>query len=305
MRHDGRELLRRGANGGRKPENTARHNCGAGDRRVPPIAVLPAAVERSKVGPRKLASGESRLRGRLQGRWAVAGFTTNESGMDHRAQENWSDQKSWWMDLLKWSITLTLGFAVTFFIFDTMSQRRLEIRAVCDAKVSRMQRTVERFRDTSYTYPYAAEEAFIELYRWRDEQPTDPLRHYWGSAHDDLAVSLEEVELLFGDIVDVRARMEHLRKAMLDGFAILDKDLIDPRLDRIAALYRDSRTSLGEEIENRVAPISRIELDGFRSEHAEAADRFRQARNQLLLSLEGALDRPAGDLCGYGAKPGG
>jgi hypothetical protein len=52
-----RELLKRGANGGRKPHKAVLRNLEAGGGRVPVIAALPAALERGKVGLPKPVSG--------------------------------------------------------------------------------------------------------------------------------------------------------------------------------------------------------------------------------------------------------
>jgi hypothetical protein len=57
-----REPLKRDPNAGRKPERAFLRNLGARCGRVPAIAILPPALERSIVGLRELVSGESRLR---------------------------------------------------------------------------------------------------------------------------------------------------------------------------------------------------------------------------------------------------
>jgi hypothetical protein len=56
-----RDLLKRGANGGRKPEKAVRRSLEAGDSRVPAVAALPAALGRAKVGLPKPVSGEPLL----------------------------------------------------------------------------------------------------------------------------------------------------------------------------------------------------------------------------------------------------
>ena len=59
-----RELLKRNPSGGHKLENTVLRNHQAGPSPTfRPPAALPGALEGGKVGPRKLVSGESPLKG--------------------------------------------------------------------------------------------------------------------------------------------------------------------------------------------------------------------------------------------------
>lgn len=92
----------------------------------------------------------------------------------------WSDWQKWWMDIAKTVVGAFLGFAIAFTVFDWFEQDRAERRALCVQKVDRMYRTLAGLQTAGSNYRTAAHNTLIELYRWRDEQPTEPMRRWWG-----------------------------------------------------------------------------------------------------------------------------
>ena len=225
---------------------------------------------------------------------------------------NWSDFRSWWMDLLKWSLTFAVGFAISYLIIDNLEQHRSEERALCAATVTRMQRATEMFDQSSFAYVRSAKAVFLELYRWRDEQPTEPIQHYWGPAYNELLVSLENLNRRFHHFEGIDDDIQSVTEGMDRVFGVIDP-LIDRRLDRIEDFYR-SKTEVSrqgtthllrqEPIEWTAAinPIPRRELQLVRARYEAEVEGLRDARGRLMEAVERILNKPASELCYEPAK---
>ena len=158
---------------------------------------------------------------------------------------SWSDWFKWWMDVLKTLLTAVLGFGLAYFLLDNLQQRRTEERAVCAAAVTRMQRGLEEFERAAYAYRQATDGVFKELYRWRDEQPTEPIRQFWGPAYSDLKAALENLRRRFHTSGPLQSGIQNVEQAMKSAYYLLDP-LIDNRLDRTETYLRSFRGSYSE-----------------------------------------------------------
>lgn len=82
-----REVLKRAANEGRKPDEAVRRNLGAGGSGVPVVGPLLAALERGKVGLPQPTFVESRRRGRTPAQTVLAFLVVTWGGMSGIASQ--------------------------------------------------------------------------------------------------------------------------------------------------------------------------------------------------------------------------
>lgn len=202
--------------------------------------------------------------------------------------KNWSDWFKWWMDVTKSLLTTVLGFGLAYFLLDNLQQQRIEERAVCAAAVARMDRALQTFEQAAINYRDATDNAFLELYRWRDEQPTEPIRRFWGPAHSDLRAALESVRRRFPE--SVKAGIQDTEQAMQAAYELLDP-LYDGRLDDIEEAYAKVRNAAA------IPPLSRPEIDMHRATHQENLTNLDRAREAVVQSAETILAEPASALC--------
>jgi hypothetical protein len=216
--------------------------------------------------------------------------------------KNWSDWFGWWMDVAKSLLTAVLGFGLAYFLLDNLQQQRNEERAVCSTAVARMDRALQTFEQAAINYRDATNNAFIELYRWRDEQPSEPIRRFWGPAHSDLRAALETVRRRFPIQKGVEDGIQETEQAMQEAYALLDP-LYDRRLDRIEKAYAQIRNerNVGKELDSAYAaailPLTRSEIDMHRSDHENNLGNLDRARGTVVQNAEKMLAVPASTLC--------
>jgi hypothetical protein len=86
-----------------------------------------------------------------------------------------------------------------------------------------------QFESAASAYRAAAHDAFIELYRWRSDQPTEPIRSWW-TAYPSIDAALRSVESAYPAVVQ---ETKYFRDQIDGFFEIVRKELINPRLDEI------------------------------------------------------------------------
>lgn len=216
----------------------------------------------------------------------------------------WSDSRKWWMDVLKSVVTAVIGFGIAYLLLDRLQEAKNESRAVCLADVERQRSLRDEFRRTGFAYVSATEEAYNELYRWRDEQPTQPIKHWWGSAYDDFFISIQNLEKYTVVKPEIKKDVSHIKYTIEEIYNFIDRRLIDRRLDAISGFYdwNWNPEALNSKLQNPIylralAPISRGIL---REQQVEVNKFARELRTQIDLiadKIDSALAMGATDVC--------
>jgi len=197
------------------------------------------------------------------------------------------------MDVVKWLLVTVAGFGLTFFGFSKLEERRWESRTLCASHIDGVRRALVQFESAASAYRAAAWDAFIELYGWRSEQPTQPIRSWW-TAYPSIDAALRSVESAYPPVAQ---ETEYFRDQMDGFFDIVRNELINPRLDDIETIYATNINPTEEQRRQAFKPISRAKLDGIRPKLEELRNEMDKAQKSAASMLAAALSKPASTFC--------
>lgn len=204
----------------------------------------------------------------------------------------WNPWTTWWMDLLKFSITFSLGAVFTIGILDRLTARRNTEYQRCQTVIDAKTKAANEFAARSLTYREQAYNAWTELYRWRERDLTAPMRRYTEDAKEGLFAAMEDVSRRFADTKNkelVQQKVDTVKLASHDLWRVYDT-LIDNRLDEL-------------EKKETVPQISRSTLEKARPTFESKREVFAQARLDLIELLDQILySSPFDVLCPKLAK---
>src|SRR5262245_21618037 len=174
------------------------------------------------------------------------------------AAKPWSEWHKWWMDVIKWFVGTVAGFGLSFWVFNDFEQGRSEVRAVCVSRMDGLRQALVQFNSAASAYRAASWDAFIELYRWRSEQPTEPIQLWW-RAWPTADAALWSLETASPNNVakEVAKDLDQFRSSNSEFFEIIRSSLINPRLDVIETLYKTKKQPTAEQRWEALKPISR------------------------------------------------
>lgn len=212
----------------------------------------------------------------------------------------WSEWRKWWMDVIKWFVGTVAGFGLTFWVFNHFEQRRSEDRAVCVSRMDGLRQAVVQFNSAASAYRAASWDAFIELYRWRSEQPTEPIQSWW-RAWPTVESALWSLETAYPkeakDYPKVAKDLHQFQSRNNQFFQIVRSSLINPRLDAIEALYKREKEPTAEERWEALKPISRTELTNKRATLEKLLNEMDWAQKSAAATVRAALLKPASSFC--------
>ncbi len=205
----------------------------------------------------------------------------------------WSPWRKWWMDVVKWFLVTGAGFGLTFGVFSHLEENRSEHRALCASRIDGVRRALVQFDSAASAYRAAANDAFIELYRWRTEQPTEPIRSWW-TAYPSIDAALRSVESAYPAVFQ---ETEYFRDQMDGFFDIVRNELINPRLDDIEKIYATGIDPTEEQRRQALKPISREELERRKPELMGLLKEMDKAQKSAASMVAAALSKPANTFC--------
>lgn len=210
------------------------------------------------------------------------------------AESNWSERKKWIMDLLRSVVATILTFALAYSLFDRLEQGRAESRALCAQTVANMHRALAEFNGAASAYRRAADNTLIELYRWRDSQPTEPMRFFWGTGYSGLDSALRGVSVAFTGLND---DVEKMREEMTELKRMLDDNLIDPRLDDIEIMYNQPLPPSPEKEWLTLRQIPRAKIHQYRPAITAALQNFEKLQRDIAQRASNELSKPSSEIC--------
>ena len=213
--------------------------------------------------------------------------------------KDWSPWRKWWMDVAKWFVGSLAGFLLSFFVFGYFEERRSEQRTQCASRVDSVRRALVGFEIAASAYRTATYNAFNELYRWRSDQPTDPIRNWWTVAYPSIDAALRNLDTAYPK---TRGETKTFRDLSQSVFSILDRDLIDPRLDDIERAYAASANLTDEQQRTALRPIPRYKLDNRKSEIETYSAQLEATQSKIAATIAAALSRPPSEFCKSGHR---
>jgi hypothetical protein len=181
--------------------------------------------------------------------------------------ETWSDEKKWWMELLKGAISFTVAAFVSITLIDNVQANRQIEKARADAYYSARLKALEDFRAASVTYDLAAHTAYTELYQWKSKEKTPAMLKYEQEAYPRWLLALETLENLYPNIsadtklLDAKAFARHklydtLVDTRLDGIMTTPIDPWAKRHDfnSISEVMRTKRAELISKLQKSLFP---------------------------------------------------
>lgn len=196
----------------------------------------------------------------------------------------WSPWKSWWMDLVKFSLTFGAGAIVTVFFLNGIEAEQTAKRVRCQTIIESKISALNDFSKSSLIYNEAAYDAWTELYRWRGREMTQAMRRYTENSHEDLTVAVENIKNRFGysdSVIDLMKNFDSTTYRLwrlYDGF-------VDSRLDEL-------------EFKETASQIPRNQLEEKRREFEEIRKNVSNIRSAIIGELETILYKSSyKDLC--------
>jgi hypothetical protein len=137
----------------------------------------------------------------------------------------WSEKKAWWLDLLKFGITFTLGAFITLVVINRIEEHRAIRRSYTQINDQLKLTALEDFRKHTYKYSEAALDAYVDLKHWRQGDPkTSSMLRYEQEAHDDYLIAVEELRRRFeDDVLDLKKQIDALESVGDEMFTIYDR----------------------------------------------------------------------------------
>jgi hypothetical protein len=160
---------------------------------------------------------------------------------------------------------------------------------------------LEEFERASLAYQQATGGAFNELYRWRDEQHTEPIRRFRGTAFSDLQAASRNLDRQIPAVASLRLAIEAVEQAMHAAYQLLDP-LVNQRLDNIDLYWRHSMSLTADSARSNARvqaarPLPRDTLDQLRPTHRTIIESLERTRLSVVEIGETFLRRPASELC--------
>jgi hypothetical protein len=150
-----------------------------------------------------------------------------------------------------------------------------------------------QFNNAASAYRGASWDAFIELYRWRDEQPTNPIRSWW-TAFPPVDAALRGLESVYPDVVKETSEFRDRNSAF---FGLVRNSLINPRLDKIEKIYSTDTEPTAKERRQALQPIPRAQLDEQRPMLEKLLKEMDEAQTSAASKVTAALSKPASTFC--------
>jgi uncharacterized protein YydD (DUF2326 family) len=125
--------------------------------------------------------------------------------------KQWSDEKTWWLDLLKFGITFTLGAIITILVVNRFEEDRAKQWSLTLIDDQLRLTALEDFRKNTFKYHEAALDAYIDLRdHYKGLTKTSSMIRYEQEAYEDYQIAVEELERSFVDVPELKGQIANL-----------------------------------------------------------------------------------------------
>ena len=175
--------------------------------------------------------------------------------------QEWTPWQAWWLDLLKFAITFTVGAIITLLFVDRIQRERDRKRSLQRTVFELDLNALRDFDKAASTYEVAGLSAYASLYKWIGHDKTEPMRWYEGRAYGEYLAAFGELRRRFDG---------H------EGFLELFVEL--------TALHRDRHDLYGKLVDDRLEhePTKHINPGATRAEFDGLLEKARRLRGQIL-----------------------
>jgi len=159
--------------------------------------------------------------------------------------EVWTPWQAWWLDLLKFAVTFTLGAVMTLLFVDRVQRARDRKRGIEQAAFELDLNALREFDKALSTYEVAALGAYTSLYTWVGHDKPEPMQWYESGAYGEYLAAFGQVRRRFAGQPGFAELLDALRDAHRDRHILYD-GLVDERLDNEPTRHINPRATRSE-----------------------------------------------------------
>ncbi len=145
--------------------------------------------------------------------------------------QEWTPWQAWWLDLLKFAITFTLGAIITLLFVDRIQRKRDRERNLNRTVFELDLNALREFDKATSTYEVAALSAYVSLYKWQGHDKTEQMQWYESRAFGEYRAAFGELRRRFEGRDEVVGPLEELWDLHEERHQLYDS-LVDERLGR-------------------------------------------------------------------------
>ncbi|MGD9000599.1 MAG: hypothetical protein PVF75_09305 [Granulosicoccaceae bacterium] len=146
------------------------------------------------------------------------------------SRDEWTDNKKWWMDLLRSAVVFIAATLVAIFVLNDLEDKRQIRQNKETALLSLRQQTIPDFVKASVNYETAAYIAYADLYQWQGIKLTKAMRDYETIHYPAYLSSAELIRASFRNHPNVISSLDDYMKTIEKLFRIYDA-VRDVRID--------------------------------------------------------------------------
>jgi len=167
----------------------------------------------------------------------------------------WSDQKKWWMGLLRSLITFTVVAIASFFLIESYNNRRNDSRERSKVKLQYLEDVVEEFETVSLTFFDSAYYAYIQKLGSKNDKsiteallPADQIQKFLGNDKERFTLAIARIELYFPQLKRDTDNLKEVLVLLIFSYGCGDKSFYE-NIDKGKALTKELILKLREEID--------------------------------------------------------
>ena len=167
----------------------------------------------------------------------------------------WSDQKKWWMDLLRSMITFTIIAISSFFLIESYNNQRNDSRERSKVKLQYLEDIAEEFETASLTFFDSAYYAYIQKLGSKNDKsiteallPANQIQKFLGNDKERFTLVIARIELYFPQLKPDTDNLKAVLVSLIFNYGFEDKAFYE-NIDKGKALTKELIIKIREEVD--------------------------------------------------------